>query len=154
MVASEWLGRPIGFEAEGGGFYDWPAATLGNMRKDWAGGGVLIDFGSHLLDLLHFLFDGPGEVLDYRDNAWGGIEADCLLALRFSTRHKKLTAWWSWRGPATWATSSVFAASAARWNIISTSAIASGSGQRTVSYSIPRAVNPRLLLARELGEGA
>ena len=82
MVAGEWLGRPIGFEAEAGGFYNWPAATLGNMRKDWAGGGVLIDFGSHLLDLLHFLFDGPGEVLEYRDNAWGGIEADCRLALR------------------------------------------------------------------------
>jgi predicted dehydrogenase/nucleoside-diphosphate-sugar epimerase len=82
MVTGEWLGRPIGFEAEAGGFYNWPAATLGNMRKEWAGGGVLIDFGSHLLDLLHFVFDGPGEVLDYRDNARGGIEADCRLALR------------------------------------------------------------------------
>lgn len=82
MVASERLGPPIGFEAEGGGFYNWPAATLSSMRKEWAGGGVLIDFGSHLLDLLHFVFDGPGQVVDYRDNARGGIEADCRLALR------------------------------------------------------------------------
>ena len=82
LVAAEWLGRPIGFVAQGGGFYNWPAATLGNMRKESAGGGVLIDFGSHLLDLLHFVFDGPGQVVDYRDNARGGIEADCRLALR------------------------------------------------------------------------
>jgi predicted dehydrogenase/nucleoside-diphosphate-sugar epimerase len=82
MVTGEWLGRPIGFEAEGGGFYNWTAATLGNMRKEWAGGGVLMDFGSHLLDMLHFVFDGPGQVVDYRDNARGGIEADCRLALR------------------------------------------------------------------------
>ena len=89
MVACEWLGRPARFEAEAGGFYNWPAATLGNMRKEWAGGGVLMDFGSHFLDLLHFVFDGPGQVLDYRDNARGGIEADCRLALRlFHKAHK------------------------------------------------------------------
>lgn len=82
MVASEWLGRPIGFKAEWGGFYNWPSATLGNMRKEWAGGGVLIDSGSHLLDMLHFIFDGPGQVVEYRDNARGGIEADSWLALR------------------------------------------------------------------------
>jgi predicted dehydrogenase/nucleoside-diphosphate-sugar epimerase len=82
MVASEWLGRPIGFKAEWGGFYNWPSATLGNMRKEWAGGGVLIDSGSHLLDLLHFVFDGPGHVLEYHGNARGGIEADSRLALR------------------------------------------------------------------------
>jgi predicted dehydrogenase/nucleoside-diphosphate-sugar epimerase len=82
MVAGEWLGRPVGFKAEWGGFYNWPSSTLGNMRKEWAGGGVLIDCGSHLLDLLHFVFDGPGQVVDYRDNARGGIEADSWLALR------------------------------------------------------------------------
>jgi len=82
MVGAELLGRPIGFKAEWGGFYNWPSATLGNMRKEWAGGGVLIDCGSHLLDLLHFVFDGPGQVVNYRDNARGGIEADSWLALR------------------------------------------------------------------------
>jgi predicted dehydrogenase/nucleoside-diphosphate-sugar epimerase len=82
MVAGERLGRPIGFKAEWGGFYNWPSATLGNMRKEWAGGGVLIDCGSHLLDMLHFVFDGPGQVLDYRDNARGGVDADSKLALR------------------------------------------------------------------------
>src|SRR5262249_3999939 len=84
LLNSEWLGKPQTLEAEGGGFYNWAAATLGNMRKDWAGGGALIDYGSHLLDLLHSLFDGPGEVLEYRDNALGGVEADCRVQLRMS----------------------------------------------------------------------
>ena len=90
MVAGEWLGRPIDFKAEWGGFYNWPSSTLGNMRKEWAGGGVLIDCASHLLDILHFVFDGSGQVLDYRDNARGGIEADSWLALRLSHKAQEV----------------------------------------------------------------
>jgi predicted dehydrogenase/nucleoside-diphosphate-sugar epimerase len=86
LVESNRFGRPMRFEVEGGGFYTWGAATLANMRKDLAGGGVLIDFGSHMLDLVHFLFEGPGEVLDYADNNLGGIEADCEIKLR--VRHQ------------------------------------------------------------------
>ena len=86
LLDSRWLGRPLRFEVISGGFYGWGAATLGNMRKDLAGGGVLIDFGSHMLDLLHYLFAGPGEVLEYHDNARGGIESDCRLHLRL--RHQ------------------------------------------------------------------
>jgi predicted dehydrogenase/nucleoside-diphosphate-sugar epimerase len=86
LLDSRWLGRPLRFEVVSGGFYNWAAATLGNMRKDLAGGGVLIDFGSHMLDLLHFLFEGTGEVLEYRDNARGGIESDCRLDLRLAHR--------------------------------------------------------------------
>ena len=81
LVDSAWLGRPQRFEAEGGGFYTWGAATLGNMRRKWPGAGRLIDYGSHLLDLLHYLFE-PGELLEYRDNSLGGIEADCEMRLR------------------------------------------------------------------------
>ncbi len=42
--------RPVSFDVEEGGIYDWPAATLANMKKESAGGGVLIDFGSHTVD--------------------------------------------------------------------------------------------------------
>jgi predicted dehydrogenase/nucleoside-diphosphate-sugar epimerase len=82
LLDSNWLGRPVRFVAEGGGTYNWAAATLGNMKKELAGGGVLIDYGSHILDLLFALFDEPAEVLNYRDNALGGVEADCSLGLR------------------------------------------------------------------------
>ncbi len=84
LLDRRWLGRPLRFEVTSGGLYSWSAATLGNMRKDLAGGGVLIDFGSHLLDLLHYLFEGTAQVLEYRDNARGGIESDCRLHLRLS----------------------------------------------------------------------
>jgi predicted dehydrogenase/nucleoside-diphosphate-sugar epimerase len=82
LLQSHWLGRPVSLDVVSGDLYTWAAATLGNMRKELAGGGVLIDFGSHMLDLVHFLFDHPAEVLEYRDNALGGIESDCLLHLR------------------------------------------------------------------------
>jgi predicted dehydrogenase/nucleoside-diphosphate-sugar epimerase len=82
MLDSGWLGAPRRFVVEGGGMYNWAAATLGNMKKSMAGGGVLIDFGSHMIDLLFALFDEPAEVLDYRDNACGGVESDCSIRLR------------------------------------------------------------------------
>jgi predicted dehydrogenase/nucleoside-diphosphate-sugar epimerase len=83
LIDSGLLGRPVSFDAEEGEVYSWPTATLGNMRKESAGGGVLIDFGSHTLDRLLAFFDGPGEVLDYRDNnLGGGVESDCELRLR------------------------------------------------------------------------
>jgi predicted dehydrogenase/nucleoside-diphosphate-sugar epimerase len=84
MLESGPWGRALSFSAEAGGMYNWRAATLGNMRKELAGGGVLIDFGSHVLDLLFALFDEPAEVLSYTDNALGGIEADCEISLRMS----------------------------------------------------------------------
>jgi predicted dehydrogenase/nucleoside-diphosphate-sugar epimerase len=86
LLDSLWLGRPVSFDVVSGGFYNWSAATLGNMRKDLAGGGVLIDFGSHLLDVLFSLFEDRSEVLEYQDNARGGIESDCQLRLRLFHR--------------------------------------------------------------------
>jgi predicted dehydrogenase/nucleoside-diphosphate-sugar epimerase len=82
LIDSGWAGRPLKFLVEGGGMYNWSAATLANMRRETAGGGVLIDFGSHMVDLLFALFDEPAEVLQYVDNALGGIEADCTIDLR------------------------------------------------------------------------
>ena len=84
MLDSQWLGAPIRFEAKWGEVYDWAAVTLANMQKELAGGGALIDFGSHLLDLLFYLFDGPARVLEYRDNCLGGIESDCELRLQLA----------------------------------------------------------------------
>jgi predicted dehydrogenase/nucleoside-diphosphate-sugar epimerase len=82
------LGRARRFHVEGGGRYTWGAATLGNMRRDLAGGGVLIDYGSHILDLLFSLFDEPFEVIGYQDNSRGGVESDCVIDVRLSDRGK------------------------------------------------------------------
>jgi predicted dehydrogenase/nucleoside-diphosphate-sugar epimerase len=81
-LENEIMGKPLHFDVADGAVYGWAAATLGNMRRELSGGGVLIDMGSHTLDRLLYLFPGPAQLLDYRDNALGGIESDCLLRLR------------------------------------------------------------------------
>ena len=82
LLDSGFLGRPLSFSLCSGAFYGWPSMTLGNMRKEQAGGGVLMDIGAHVLDQLLFFLPGSGEVLEYRDNSLGGIESDCSLHLR------------------------------------------------------------------------
>ena len=59
----------------------WPFATDFALRRETAGGGVVADFGTHVLDLLLWWL-GDWELLRYRDDAQGGIEADALLELR------------------------------------------------------------------------
>ncbi|MDT7041526.1 Gfo/Idh/MocA family oxidoreductase [Candidatus Nitronereus thalassa] len=79
-LMNDWLGKLEGFSLENGLLYDWPAASGGIVLKDQAGGGQLVDIGSHMLDLLLWWF---GEVKDveYRDDSLGGVESDCELSL-------------------------------------------------------------------------
>ncbi len=83
LIKNNVFGLPITFSILGGGFYNWPAASLGNMKKEFAGGGVLMDLGPHFLDFLFQIFDGSAELLEYCDDSLGGIEADCVLKLKF-----------------------------------------------------------------------
>jgi predicted dehydrogenase/nucleoside-diphosphate-sugar epimerase len=82
LIASGHLGRPVGFDIEAGSPYGWPLATLANLRKDLGGGGVFIDIAPHLLDQLLHVLPGAPELVEYQDNARGGIETDCGLRLR------------------------------------------------------------------------
>jgi predicted dehydrogenase len=75
-----WLGELRSFTVEWGFVYDWPVASGFFFSKQQAGGGVLIDLGSHVLDLLLWWL---GDVVDveYWDDSLGGVEADCELSL-------------------------------------------------------------------------
>jgi predicted dehydrogenase len=75
-----WLGAVQGFTVEWGFVYDWPVASGFPFSKEQAGGGVLIDLGSHVLDLLLWWLGGAIDV-EYRDDSLGGVEADCWLSL-------------------------------------------------------------------------
>jgi predicted dehydrogenase len=73
------LGRIRRFELCEGAVYRWPVVSAGMFRPE-GGGGVLADAGAHALDLVLWWFGG-WRALRYRDDARGGVEADCLLEL-------------------------------------------------------------------------
>jgi predicted dehydrogenase len=79
-IDEEWLGAIRSFNVEWCFVYDWPVTSGFFFNKEQAGGGVLLDFGSHVLDLLLWWF---GDVIDveYRDDSLGGVEAECQLSL-------------------------------------------------------------------------
>jgi predicted dehydrogenase len=76
------LGEIRRFEMHQGVIPRWPFATDFLLKKETAGGGVLADFGVHVLDLLLWWL-GDWTDVDYRDDAQGGIESDCELSLAF-----------------------------------------------------------------------
>jgi predicted dehydrogenase len=80
FLALGFLGELRSFDLRQGVIPRWPFATDFLLRKETAGGGVLADFGVHVLDLL-LVWLGEWESVDYRDDARGGIESDCEMSL-------------------------------------------------------------------------
>jgi predicted dehydrogenase len=80
FLASGFLGGLRSFDLRQGVIPRWPFATDFLLRKETAGGGVLADFGVHVLDLL-LVWLGEWASIDYRDDARGGIESDCEMSL-------------------------------------------------------------------------
>ena len=74
------LGPIENFSILEGGVFAWPVASDYLLRKETAGGGVLVDTGAHTFDMILWLF-GDVASLDYRDDAYGGVEADCEVRL-------------------------------------------------------------------------
>ena len=72
--------------AEVGDSYTWQLTTLAGMRRQEAGGGMLVDMGSHVLDLLLYICDATPSLVQYSDNAGSGIETDCAIELGLSRR--------------------------------------------------------------------
>lgn len=74
------LGEVEYFEIEHGFDFAWPIASDYMLRPEAAGGGVLLDLGSHVLDLVLWLFGDP-TIGEYRDDCFGGVEANCHLSV-------------------------------------------------------------------------
>ncbi len=66
-----------------GGRFGWPAATDSFFRKEQTPGGVLLDIGVHVLDLLLWWLGDPAR-FTYADDADGGLEANCQFNAEFS----------------------------------------------------------------------
>lgn len=82
IIQAGWLGEIQSFDCREGTIYSWAIESDSRFRKEVSGGGVLIDLGVHVLDcMLWWLGDHIGrmDTLEYRDDAQGGVEANCEL---------------------------------------------------------------------------
>lgn len=83
LIASQKLGRVHRVDVREGNIFNWPGRSNYVFDIGVAGGGALMDLGPHVLDLLIWWFGPTVEQLEYRDDSFGGMEAECLLELRF-----------------------------------------------------------------------
>lgn len=80
VLARELLGPIAGFEVFEGGPFRWPVHGAGYFDQRTGGGGVLLDIGAHVLDLLAWWLGTASNVVA-EDDAMGGIEANSRLTL-------------------------------------------------------------------------
>ena len=81
ILAAGLIGDVEGVDLRQGTGGRWPYASAYVFSREEAGGGVLIDFGVHMLDLLAWWL-GELSLESYRDDAAGGVETECKLELR------------------------------------------------------------------------
>ncbi len=81
LLAAELLGTLRSIDVQEGAPYRWPVLSSLPFDRVAAGGGVLIDVGPHVFDLLRW-WKGEWELVTYEDDALGGVEADCITRLR------------------------------------------------------------------------
>lgn len=74
------LGDTLTFDIQDGFVFRWPSYSDYLIRKEKCGGGVLMDLGSHTLDQLMWWL-GEVDSLEYFDDSFGGLEADCRINL-------------------------------------------------------------------------
>ena len=88
LLENSVLGEIQSFDLREGTIFDWPATTDSFWRKESAGGGVLIDIGVHVLDLLLWWLGDVERVQSYMDDSYGGVETDSLLELTLKSGAK------------------------------------------------------------------
>ena len=78
LLKEQFFGKIKSFEIEQGEIYEWPVESEYLYNKEVAGGGVLADSGSHVLDMICWWF-GDIKSLEYCDDNYGGVEANCKI---------------------------------------------------------------------------
>lgn len=79
ILRNQELGNPLACAVNAGQSLNALPASL--MSRELSGGGVLMDYGVHVLDRLLSWFDRV-EVDEYADDYSGGLEANCLVKAR------------------------------------------------------------------------
>lgn len=83
MLSLKVLGEVKSFYFSEGRSFRWPAQSASFFQKSNAQGGVLLDIGVHVLDILVWWLGQPTEVF-YEDDAMGGLETNCRIKLKFA----------------------------------------------------------------------
>jgi len=91
IMEDELLGKLESVSMEEGGVLNWPAQSAAMFDPLKSLGGVLMDTGSHTLDLLHWWVQDEDYSLQYSDDNHGGVEADCNLVIDFNKKGIKAT---------------------------------------------------------------
>jgi predicted dehydrogenase len=86
IIKDKLLGDPISFDCQEGLVFSWPTTSGFFFNKEQAGGGVLMDIGVHLLDLLIWWFESEPILLEYKDDNLGGLEAFSRIKLKFDNK--------------------------------------------------------------------
>ncbi|MGA3405832.1 MAG: NAD-dependent epimerase/dehydratase family protein [Candidatus Bathyarchaeia archaeon] len=76
------LGRVKEVKCQEGRIFAWPVSSMDLLNPQRAGGGVLMDWGTHNLDSLRWLLSGELELVSYEDDSLGGVEANCNLQFK------------------------------------------------------------------------
>src|SRR5258708_8863091 len=95
LLGSGAIGGHLSFVHRAGDVYGWPVSTDFPFRRATAGGGVLIDKGTPVLDLLAAMF-GRHTAAAYADDAQtDGVETNCQIRVAFPGASGKVQLSWS-----------------------------------------------------------
>ena len=90
LLDADMLGRVNEVKCQEGRIFGWPLSSMDLLDPQRAGGGVLMDTGTHNLDILRWLFSGELELVSYEDDSLGGVEANCDLELKIKNEHDEI----------------------------------------------------------------
>lgn len=88
IIKNGQLDKVVSFDCQEGVVFNWPTTSSFLFDREKAGGGVLIDIGIHLVDLLMWWFDSEPRLLVYEDDSLGGVEAFSKIELTFDNEIK------------------------------------------------------------------
>ncbi|MDD5169202.1 MAG: Gfo/Idh/MocA family oxidoreductase, partial [Syntrophales bacterium] len=84
LVDCSHFGILRGFDFREGVVFNWPTLSGYIFDKKRSGGGVLLDIGAHLLDLLFWWVEGDVSSFSYMDDNMGGLESTAEISVNFT----------------------------------------------------------------------